>query len=263
MVKESEKLSRGGGEMRLENAIDLSGQRVLITGAAGGIGTAIATACATLGAALVLVDVEAPEEQADELRAQGVDTRALPCDVASRADNSRLAELAGDVDAAVACAGICPLDEDWVEDGDEWDRVFHEVMDVNVLGALHLAREMIPRMAARGGGRVVLIGSIGGRMGGTSPIVQPHYVASKGGVHAITFWLAKRAAPQGVLVNAVAPGPIETAMTATTPYPKDQYPLGRIGKPEEIAWPVAFLCSPAASYFSGSVLDVNGGLFVS
>ena len=136
-------------------------------------------------------------------------------------------------------------------------------MDVNVLGSLHLAREMIPRMAKRGGGRIVLIGSIGGRMGGTSPIVQPHYIASKGGVHAITWWLAKRAAPQGVLVNAVAPGPIETAMTATTPYPKDQYPLGRIGKPEEIAWPVAFLCSPAASYLSGSIVDVNGGLFVS
>jgi NAD(P)-dependent dehydrogenase (short-subunit alcohol dehydrogenase family) len=249
--------------MILQNAIDLTGRRVLITGAAGGIGTTIASACASLGAGLVLVDLEAPEALAEELRENGTEVTALACDVASRAENARLADQAGVIDAAVACAGICPLEEDWEEDGEEWDRIFHRVMDVNVLAALHLAREMIPRMAARGGGRIVLIGSIGGRMGGTSPIVQPHYIASKGGVHAVTFWLAKKAAPKGVLVNAVAPGPIETAMTATTPYPKDQYPLGRIGKPEEIAWPVAFLCSPAASYFSGSVLDVNGGLFVS
>lgn len=249
--------------MTLKNAIDLTGQRVLITGAAGGIGTQVATACAALGAQLVLVDLTAPEDLAEILRGEGIQAEALACDVASRASNAALAEQAGEIDAAVACAGICPLDEDWLEAGDEWDEIFHQVMDVNVLGSLHLAREMIPRMAKRGGGRIVLIGSIGGRMGGTSPIVQPHYIASKGGVHAITWWLAKRAAPQGVLVNAVAPGPIETAMTATTPYPKDQYPLGRIGKPEEIAWPVAFLCSPAASYLSGSIVDVNGGLFVS
>ena len=99
-------------------------------------------------------------------------------------------------------------------------------------------------------------------MGGTSPIVQPHYIASKGGVHAFVWWLAQRAAPRGVLVNGIAPGPIETVMTSTTDYPKENYPLGRIGTPEEIAWPAAFLCSPAASYFSGSILDVNGGLFV-
>lgn len=248
--------------MPLKNAFDLSGRNILLTGAAGGIGAATARACATLGAAkLVLADNGPMDELCDELADQGVDVTAHQCDVSQRQDNADLVAAAGDIDAAVACAGICPLEEDWLDDP-EWDQVFHRVMDVNLLGPIHLVRELLPRMAARGGGQIVLIGSIGGRMGGTSPIVQPHYIASKGGVHALIWWLAQRAAPQGVLVNGIAPGPIATAMTSTTNYPKDRYPLGRIGEPEEIAWPAAFLCSPAATYFSGSILDVNGGLFV-
>lgn len=248
--------------MSLKNMIDLSGQRVLLTGAAGGIGMATARACAALGAELVLADVAPLGDIVGELKAEGVAVTGHELDISSRAGNAELAERAGAIDAAIACAGICPLEEDWNDDASGWDDVFHRVMDVNVLGPLHLARLMIPRMAARGGGRIVLIGSIGGRMGGISPIVQPHYIASKGGVHAIVPWLAQRAAPQGVLVNGVAPGPVASAMTATTPYDNSKYPLGRIGRPDEIAWPVAFLCSPAASYVSGTILDVNGGLFV-
>ena len=251
--------------MSLRNAIDLTGRRILLTGATGGIGAATARACASLGVERLILADAGPQEALDalcqELRDHGVDTVGHQCDVSRRQDNADLVAAAGELDAAVACAGICPLEEDWADDPD-WDEVFHRVMDVNLLGPIHLARELIPRMASRGGGQIVMIGSIGGRMGGTSPIVQPHYIASKGGVHALIWWLAQRAAPQGVLVNGIAPGPIASAMTATTPYPKDRYPLGRIGEPEEIAWPAAFLCSPAATYFSGSILDVNGGLFV-
>lgn len=246
----------------MENALTLSGQRLLLTGAAGGIGQAIARAVGALGAELVLADVAPMDDLEAELVGAGVAVAAHRLDVASRAGNAELAAAAGDIDAAIACAGICPLDDDYWEAGAEWDEVFHQVMDVNLLAPLHLAREMIPRMAARGGGRIVLVGSIGGRMGGMSPIVQPHYIASKGGVHALVYWLAKKAAPQGVLVNGIAPGPVATAMTETTPYPKEQYPLGRLGRPEEIAWPVAFLCTPGASYLSGAILDVNGGLYV-
>ncbi len=249
--------------MTVKNAIDLSGRRILLTGAAGGIGAATARACAALGVeALILADSGPLDDLEEELRASDVVVSAVQCDLSRRQDNYDLVANAGAVDAAIACAGICPLEEDWLDDPG-WDDVFHKVMDVNVLGPIHLCRELLPGMSKRGGGQIVLIGSIGGRMGGTSPIVQPHYVASKGGVHAFVWWLAQRAAPQGVLVNGIAPGPIATAMTATTDYPKDRYPLGRIGVPEEIAWPAAFLCSPAASYFSGSILDVNGGLFVS
>ena len=248
--------------MMQKNSIDLSGLRILITGAVGGIGAATARACAALGALeLVLADKEPLADLCDELRDGGSSVTTFQCDVSQRQDNLELVTAAREIDAAVACAGICPLEEDWQDDPD-WDQVFHRVMDVNLLGPMHLCRELLPSMEARGGGRIVLIGSIGGRMGGTSPIVQPHYIASKGGVHAFIWWLAQRAAPQGILVNGIAPGPIATAMTSTTNYPKERYPLGRIGTPEEIAWPAAFLCSPAASYFSGSILDVNGGLFV-
>ncbi|MBT7757933.1 MAG: SDR family oxidoreductase, partial [Rhodospirillaceae bacterium] len=214
--------------MSLTNAIDLSGRRILLTGAAGGIGAATARACAALGVKeLILADNGPLEKIGDELRSLDVAVMTHRCDLSQRKDNAELIAMAGDLDAAVACAGICPLEEDWLDDPD-WDDVFHRVMDVNLLGPIHLCRELLPRMARRGGGQIVLIGSIGGRMGGTSPIVQPHYIASKGGVHALIWWLAQRAAPQGVLVNGIAPGPIATAMTSTTNYPKDRYPLGRI-----------------------------------
>ncbi len=247
--------------MPIPSAIDLSGKRVVITGAGGGIGRATAHACAALGAELVLTDVVEFDDLTENLRADGVTLSSRQLDIADRGAVEALAESCGAVDAAVALAGICPLEADWLE-SDDWDDVFHRVMDVNVLGCLNVARAWLPRMATAGGGRIVLVGSIGGRMGGISPIVQPHYVASKGGVHALVYWLARRAAPKGVLVNGVAPGPVATDMTETTPYDPDKYPLGRIGRPDEIAWPIAFLCAPAASYLSGAILDVNGGLFV-
>ncbi len=247
--------------MPISSAIDLSGKRVVITGAGGGIGRATAHACAALGAELVLTDVVEFDDLAKELQADGVKLSSHQMDIADRRAVEALAESCGPIDAAVALAGICPLEEDWLET-DNWDDVFHRVMDVNVLGCLNVARAWLPRMAEAGDGRIVLVGSIGGRMGGISPIVQPHYVASKGGVHALVYWLAKRAAPKGVLVNGVAPGPVTTEMTQSTPYDAEKYPLRRMGRPDEIAWPIAFLCSPGASYFSGAILDVNGGLYV-
>ena len=154
-----------------KNAIDLSGLRILITGAAGGIGAATARACAALGAKeLILADMDPLTNLCTELRGGGGSVTAFQCDVSQRQDNAELIAAAHDIDAAVACAGICPLEEDW-QDDPEWDQVFHRVMDVNLLGPMHLCRELLPSMEARGGGRIILIGSIGGRMGGTSPIV--------------------------------------------------------------------------------------------
>lgn len=246
--------------MALNNAMDMAGARVLITGAAGGIGAATARACAALGAGLVLADMTPLDKLKAELERDGVKAQTERLDVAKRTEVEALAARLGRIDAVAAVAGICPFD-DWIE-SDEFDAVFHRVMDVNVLGCLNVARAWLPRMAQQGGGRIVLVGSVSGRMGGVSPIVQPSYVASKGGVHALTRWLAQRAAPKGVLVNAVAPGPVASEMTSTTPYGIDNWPMRRLGKPEEIGWPIAFLCSPAASYLSGAVLDVNGGHWV-
>jgi 3-oxoacyl-[acyl-carrier protein] reductase len=108
---------------------------------------------------------------------------------------------------------------------------------------------------------LVLVGSVAGRTGGTSVNTPPDYAASKGAVHALVKWLSRQGIRRGVLVNAVAPGPVETPMTRGFDA-AGGLPLGRLGKPEELAWPIAFLCTPAASYLSGAILDVNGGAFV-
>ena len=106
----------------------------------------------------------------------------------------------------------------------------------------------------------MLVGSLAGRMGGL--IAGPHYVASKGGVHALVKWLARQAAPHGVLVNGIAPASVETPMMDGQPVDLARIPLGRMARAEEMAWPIAFLCSAAASYICGAVLDVNGGVYM-
>ena len=134
-------------------------------------------------------------------------------------------------------------------------------MAVNVLGPIHAARAFLPGMIERRSGRIVLVGSLAGRMGGL--IAGPHYVASKGGVHALVKWLARQAGPHNVLVNGVAPASVDTPMMRDRPVDLGRIPLGRKAEPEEIAWPIAFLCSDAASYVCGIVLDVNGGVYMS
>jgi NAD(P)-dependent dehydrogenase (short-subunit alcohol dehydrogenase family) len=134
------------------------------------------------------------------------------------------------------------------------------VMDVNVRGVVNVARVCLPVMRERRAGRIVIVGSVAGRMGGLR--ASPHYVAAKGGVHAVVKWLARRGAPDGVLVNGVAPGATVSPMTEGQEFDIDGIPLGRMARPEEIAWPIAFLCSDAASYVCGTVLDVNGGVYM-
>jgi len=121
-------------------------------------------------------------------------------------------------------------------------------------------------MAANGAGYVVLVGSAAGRHGGTSldgGLEYATYAASKGGLHTLVRWLARRAVKKNVLVNGVAPGMVQTPLFASVTLKPDGLPLGRFGQPDELAWPIALLCSPAASFISGAVLDVNGGAFVS
>jgi NAD(P)-dependent dehydrogenase (short-subunit alcohol dehydrogenase family) len=115
-------------------------------------------------------------------------------------------------------------------------------------------------MIERRHGRIVLVGSLAGRMGGL--IAGPHYVASKGGLHALVKWLARQAGPHAVLVNGIAPASVETPMMRERPVDLQRIPLGRMATAEEVAWPIAFLCSPAASYICGTILDVNGGVYM-
>ncbi len=242
----------------LPTALSMQGKRVLVTGAASGIGMATALVLGQLGAELVISDRAPMDAARDQIQSAGGTCSVVQGDLT---DDAFIASFfAGDRIHAVAhCAGILE-GRPWTEDR-AWHERFHRVMDVNVRVPLQLAAAAIDHMAAHGGGNIALVGSVAGKTGGTSLTTPPDYSASKGAVHALVKWLSRNAVGRGVLVNAVAPGPVETPMTRGFNL-GPTLPMGRIGRAEELAWPIAFLCTSAASYLSGAILDVNGGAFV-
>ncbi len=246
--------------MPIANRFSLEGKNILIAGAAGGIGAATARVCASLGADLLLTDIRDVSDLRNELQETGCTVATAKIDLTDRRSIEALVAEAGPIDAAVDCSGIFPQD-DWLTDPD-WDATFWKVLEVNVAGPLNLARAVLPGMIQRKSGRIVLLGSVAGRNGGTAKNVQPHYAIAKGGVHSLVRWLSRRAAPHGVIVNGIAPGPVDTPMNVNTVYDYSVFPMARLGRPDEIAWPIAFLCSAACSYLSGAILDVNGGNLV-
>lgn len=243
----------------LPKALSLAGQRIVVTGAASGIGHAAALAAAELGARLLLVDRAPLAALAAELQALGTKADSIEGDLTDPAFLKRVVE-SGRVDGLAHCAGILyPSAKSRARS--RRDR-FLEVMDINVRVPIELGEALIEPMAAQGGGRIVMIGSVAGRTGGTTRSTPVDYAASKGALHVIVRWLSRQAVGQGVLVNGVAPGPIETPMTTGAKFDAALLPRGRMGRPEEIAWMVTMLLTPAASFVSGAVLDVNGGGYV-
>lgn len=238
--------------------LSMQGRRALVTGAASGIGQATARVLAQLGANVVMTDRAPLDATRNEVEAAGGTCSAVLGDLT---DDGFIASLFGaePIDALAHCAAILET-RPWQLDPDWRDR-FHRVMDINVRVPLQLTTAAVEHMAAHGGGRVALVGSVAGKTGGTSPTTPPDYAASKGAVHALVKLLSRNAVGRGVMVNAVAPGPVETPMTRGSNL-GPSLPLGRMGLAEELAWPIAFLCTPAASYLSGAILDVNGGAFV-
>lgn len=245
------------------SGFDLTSLTVLVIGAAHGIGRAVAETCAAQGARLVLADIEEPSGPARILEHRyetDIVTRA--CNIADRGTVDALAgELAGSglsPQSIALTAGVTRYN-DWISSEPEtWEEDVNLIFDVNMRGPINVARAFLPAMQASGWGRLVLVGSMAGRMGGVTS--QPHYVASKGGVHALTRLLAAKYARAGVLVNAVAPGPTRTQMTEGRAIDVQAYPLGRLLEPDDIAWPITFLLSPACAGMVGCVLDVNGGV---
>ncbi len=236
--------------------MELSGKVALVTGAGRGIGRAIAVALARKGAN-VAVNYAHSEEKALETvelcRSHGVDAIAVKADVSNRKEVRRMVEEVvghfGRIDILVNNAGILgkalkPMD---VTDED-WDAV----LGVNLKGAFIVTQEVLRYMKK---GKIVNIASIAGKDGGT---VGPHYAASKGGLIALTFNLARHLAPE-VLVNAVAPGPVDTELIS--PEIKERLRklslTGEIAKPEDITHAVIFLLEN--NHITGEVIDVNGG----
>jgi len=239
----------------------------LVTGAGRGIGRAIAIALAREGANVVVndVDIQLAREAADEIRVKGLKAFPIKADVSNSTEVVEMVEtiikMFDRIDILVNNAGIfssVPLDN---MTENEWDKV----MNINLRGVFLCSQSVMKFMKKQRSGKIVNIASLAAKIGGI--FAGANYAASKAGVICLTKSLAKQLARYGINVNAVAPGTIETEMTAD--WPKEvkesflrQIPLGRFGKPEEVAETVLFLVSDGANYITGETIDVNGGILM-
>lgn len=243
----------------------LEKKTALVTGAGKGIGRAIALALAKMGV-LVIVNYRGSKEQAEEtvqkIREMGQEAEAYPCDVSDfQAVETMMKTIVskyGRLDILVNNAGI-------TKDGlilkmSEED--FDKVVDTNLKGTFHTIRHASRQMIRQRSGKIINISSVSGVMGNPG---QANYAAAKAGIIGLTKTMAKELGSRGITVNAIAPGFIETDMTAVLSESvqqniQAQIPLGHFGKPEDVAAAAAFLASEEAGYITGQVLCVDGGM---
>jgi len=243
----------------------LEGRVAIVTGASGALGRAIATALAAEDAAVIVhygSNRDAAEAVVGAIRGKGGRAQSVQADLSVPDQAQRLVEAAtsafGGVHVLVNNAGITRdtlvlrmKEEDW-----------ETVISTNLSGAFYCTKAVLREFVRRRGGRIINITSVAGQIGTAG---QANYAAAKAGLIGLTKAVAREVASRGITVNAVAPGFIEAGMTLQLPAEVvkgylEQVPLGRAGKPEEVAAAVVFLASDDAAYITGSVLNVDGGL---
>jgi 3-oxoacyl-[acyl-carrier protein] reductase len=249
----------------------LNGEVAWVTGAARGIGLAIARALAHEGAQIALNDLRPLEEATAKIKGEGKSPLAMQVDVTNGRQVQEMAEKIiqqfGRLDILVNNAGgglnvpfsIVDMKEE------DWDKV----VNLNLKGAFLCCKAAIPYMRKQGKGKIINVASLAGRSSATT--VGPAYTAAKAGVLGLTRHLAKAEGPYGIRVNAISPGSTMTELLAERfqGYPKEEQekrlsttPLRRFGKPEEMAAAVLFLASEDSSFITGANIDVNGGRFM-
>ncbi|WP_024696256.1 SDR family NAD(P)-dependent oxidoreductase [Pseudomonas syringae] len=246
-----------------------SGRVVLVTGAGGGIGAAIAELYCQEGAAVALIDSDAVkvQQQAELLREAGFTVGWAKADVGDYQECAdacdRLSLELGPIDTLINNAGISPKHDGapaaiWTMSPEEWQRV----VNINLNGSFNLVRVLTPGMVERGFGRIVNMSSVAGSA--FLPIVAAHYSATKAAIIGFTRHLAGELGPFGITANALAPGRIETPLLKTVSAQAnqavvDETPLRRLGTPLEVARAACFLTSNESDFITGQVVDVAGG----
>ena len=241
----------------------LQGRVAIVTGAGQGIGRAIALALAREGAKVVVSDItDLIFEVAKEVEALGSEALPVKCDVSNPNDVNNMVkatiEKFSRIDILVNNAGIYPFKPFVEMTEQDWDKV----LDINLKGTFNCTRAVVPKMIEQRYGKIINISSIAGSVVGFPQLA--HYSASKAGIVGFTRALALEIAPYGVNVNAIAPGPIETPGTKvlgkeTLESFQKMIPLGRMGKPEDIASLVVFLASDDSSFITGQCIVCDGG----
>ena len=242
----------------------LKGRVGMVTGGARGIGKVIALGFLREGAKVAIIDSdkERLEMLKKETGKEKQEVTVISCDITKSGDVKEMVERVrkefGRIDILVNNAGIIRRGTIETVTEEDWDRV----IEVNLKGTFNCCKAVAPIMKDQGYGKIVNVSSIAGKVGDITS--APGYGPSKAGVDALTKTLARQLAPYGINVNAVSPHAIETEMSAQWSEERRReiiasIPLGRLGKPEDVAAAVLFLASEEASFITGEILDVNGG----
>lgn len=239
----------------------LEGKTALVTGAGSGIGRGIAHLFAREGANVAVNDIypEKAKETVKEIERSGRKAIAVPADVAEFAQVQRMVQTAigdfGRLDILVSNAGIAPTVAFHEMTPEAWDRM----IKVHLYGCFNCCRNVIDHFLKNRSGRIIAISSLAGVQG---DVLLGHYSAAKAGIIGLVKSLSREVVSHGITVNAIAPGIIDTPILAeVSPEVKNRYkpPVGRLGRPEDIAWAVVYLASDEAEFVTGQVISPNGG----